>query len=278
MIFTQTCYTELPKPLIISDTFIEQKHESRFLGVIMDDKLKWSQHITSVQSKMSRYVGIMYKIKKYLPLNARIQIFHSFVQSHVHYCSLVWGFSSKSYIETLFAKQKKGLCGVIPGFINYNYRDGVIPGHTKRYFTEYKILTIQNLIIYNALIFMQKIYNYRSLLPRSIIETISNDSPNFESTHESCENWLSTYNNAYYRQSIFCKGPLLMVGSNINKNMSPASLVNIASYKINLKQSLLNIQSSGDTCEWHNNNFPLHNIPGLRKSRVKYRNAVDYTE
>ena len=113
MIFTQTRYTELPRPLIISDTFIEQKHESRFLGVIMDDKLKWSQHITSVQSKMSRYVGFMYKIKKYLPLNARIQIFHSFVQSHVHYCSLVWGFSSKSYIETLFAKQKKRLRGVI---------------------------------------------------------------------------------------------------------------------------------------------------------------------
>ena len=39
------------------------------------------------------------------------------------------------------------------------------------------------------------IYNYRSFLPCSILETISDNSPNFESTRETCENWLSTYVN-----------------------------------------------------------------------------------
>ena len=29
----------------------------------------------------------------------------------------------------------------IPGFINYNFRDGLLPGHTKPAFNEYKILT-----------------------------------------------------------------------------------------------------------------------------------------
>ena len=125
---------------------------------------------------------------------------------------------------------------------------------------------------------MEKIYNYRSLLPRSILETISDNSPDFESTHETCENWLSTYNNIFYRNSVFSKGPLLMVGSEITNNLPPASLANIATYKSNLKQSLLNIQNGGDTCEWQNNNFPLNNIPGLRKSCVTYRSDVDYRE
>ena len=116
------------------------------------------------------------------------------------------------------------------------------------------------------------------MLPSSILETIPENSPNFESTHETCENWLSTYNNIYYRNSVFFKGPLLMVGSEIPNNMSPASLANIASFKNNLKQSLLSIQNSGDTCEWQNNNFPLNNIPGLRKSCASYRSAVDYRE
>ena len=87
----------------------------------MDENLNWSQHIATVKSKMARYVGILYKIKKYLPLNARLQIYHSFVQSHVNYCSLVWGFSSKHNIELIFAKQKKGLRAVIPGYIKYKY-------------------------------------------------------------------------------------------------------------------------------------------------------------
>ena len=220
----------------------------------------------------------MYKIKKFLPLNARLQIYHSFVQSHANYCSLVWGFTSKSNIETLFAKQKKGLRAVIPGFINYKYRDGMIPGHTKAFFTEYKILTIQNIIICNALIFMHKIYSYRSLLPLTILETIPENSPTFGSTHESSENWLSIYNNAHYRKSIFCKGPLLSATSDINNNLSPASFVSIASYKNNVKQSLLVIQGSGDSCDWQNNNFPLYNISGLRKSCTANRNIIDYAD
>ena len=53
----------------------------------MDDSINWSKDITAVKSKMSRYLGIMYKIKKFLHLAARLQIYHSFVQSHVNYCS-----------------------------------------------------------------------------------------------------------------------------------------------------------------------------------------------
>ena len=86
---------------------------------------------------MLRYIGIMYKIKKYLPLKARLHIYHSFVQSHLNYCSLVWGFACKSSIKALFSKQKKGLRAVISGFLNYKYRDGEIAGHTKPYFPLY---------------------------------------------------------------------------------------------------------------------------------------------
>ena len=103
----------------MGNTIIERKSEAKFLGVIVDEKLNWTKHIKTVKSKMCRYVGIMYKIKNLLPLQARMQIFHSFVQSHISYCSLVWGFSSKSNIESIFACQKKGIRAVMPGYTNY---------------------------------------------------------------------------------------------------------------------------------------------------------------
>jgi len=134
MIFSRTRNVELPMPLIISNTAIERKTEARFLGVIIDETLNWTRHVKTVLSKMSRYVGIMYKIKKFLPLKARLQIYHSFVQSHLNFCSLVWGFCSKSNIDAIFSKQKKGLRAVIPGFINYKFKVGEIPGHTKFFF------------------------------------------------------------------------------------------------------------------------------------------------
>ena len=77
-----------------------------------------------------------------------------------------------SNIEAIFCKQKKGLHAVIPGFINNNYKDGIIPGHTKQYFNEYNILTIHNMIALNALVMLNKIRSFPSLLPNSIVATI----------------------------------------------------------------------------------------------------------
>ena len=106
MIFSRSKVT-LPGPLNISKIPIERKAKARFLGVIVDESLYWSSHVKTVLSKMSRYVGVLYKIKKLLPLKARLQVYHSFVQSHINFCSLVWGFSCKSNIEAIFCKQKK---------------------------------------------------------------------------------------------------------------------------------------------------------------------------
>ena len=199
---------DLPSPLFISNKLIERKQEAKFLGVIVDESLAWTKHIKTLQSKMARYVGLMYKLKKFLPLRARLQIYHSFIQSHINYCSLVWGFSSKSNVETLFSKQKKGLRAVMPGFVNYKYKDGILPGHTKLAFSEYNILTIQNVIALNALLLLHKFRNFPSLLPPSVRLTISDDSPTPGSTYETCENWLNVYSNHIFKKSVFLKAPL----------------------------------------------------------------------
>ena len=105
---------------------------------------------------MNRYIGIMYKLKSLLPLKARLQIYHSFVQSHLNFCPLVWGFAAKSHIETLFLGQKKGLRATAPGFNRNYYKEGEMPAHTKPFFAKYNILSVHNIIVINALLFMHK--------------------------------------------------------------------------------------------------------------------------
>ena len=278
MIFSRSRNIELPSPLNICNTAIERKHENKFLGVIIDESLTWTSHIKTVISKMSRYVGIMYKIKKFLPLTARLQIYHSFVQSHLNYCSLVWGFATNSMINSLFSRQKKGLRAVIPGYINYKYKDGVTPGHTKPWFLKYKILTIHNIITLNTHIFIQKVHHFPMLLPPSIAATIPKDSPTQNSTFESSAAWLEKYDNNNYRKSIFYKGPLLVKSSGLEENLSAAGQVNIKTYKNDIRHSILEKQGNGDAVEWQSVNLPLQNIEGLRKSKVQYRTAVNYKE
>ena len=254
--------------VVISGVTIERKTEARFLGVILDEKLSWSQHIAAVKMKMSRYIGIMYKLKKHLPLKARIQIYHSFVQSHLNYCSLIWGFAAKAHIESLFVKQKMGLRAVLPGFMNYWFKNGEPPASTKSGFYENKILTVHSIIAKNALMFMHKIKNVPNLLPTSIKTIIPPSAPIFNG-HDlslSCvTTWSEKYGQHPYSNTLFYKGPLLAMSQcNINATSLP-SLFNINIYKNSIKSMLLDQQNEGPTDEWPC--FLLYKIPGLRKSQ-----------
>ena len=53
------------KNVDLTDTKIDRIKEAKFLGVLVDEKLNWSDHIKTLQSKMSRYIGIMYRLKKF---------------------------------------------------------------------------------------------------------------------------------------------------------------------------------------------------------------------
>ena len=261
MIFS-TQNAESPREIKIGSTNIERKREARFLGVIVDDKLNWSKHIATIKTKMARYVGIMYKLKKRLPLKVRIQFYHSFVQSHLNFCSILWGFAAKSNIELLFRSQKKAMRAIMPGYVNYFYKDGQLPAHTKNSFAEYEILTIHGIITKNALLFMHKIRNFPQLIPPSIRTAIPENAPKFYSDNDSNRAWYNKYGFSKYKSTVFCKGPLLAISSFNDEVTTLSSLLSIKIYNKNLKHSLLCEQTKGEQEEWPA--FILHNTPGLR--------------
>ena len=245
----------------INNSKIEEKSECRFLGVIVDNKLKWAQHIAAVKMKMSKYLGVMYKIKSKLPLKVRIQIFQSFVQSHINFCPLIWGFAAKSHIESLFIKQKQGIRAVMPGFVNYWYKDDKLPEHTKSSFKEYGILTVHGIIAMNALVFIHKAYHYPQTLPSSIVKTVPINTPRPGYVYDECKEWLHKYNNIPFRATIFHKGPLLYITFCDITETYPNALISLNLYKKYAKKMLIDQQSSGDGDRWPN--FPIFSTQGL---------------
>ena len=47
--------------LKINNSVINRVNNCKYLGVIIDDQLKWSIHIESVEQKLNRVIGILYK-------------------------------------------------------------------------------------------------------------------------------------------------------------------------------------------------------------------------
>ena len=251
----------------IANIPIARKQVARFLGVSIDERLTWDYHISAIKTKMSCYIGILYKLKTIVPLAIRKTIYHSFVQSHINYCSLVWGLGKKSKIETIFTVQKKAIRAVISGNVNSFYKNGQIPTHTKPSFTEFAILTVHNIILKNALLFMYKIHKFPHTLPQSVKSLISEDAPIPGSDHDTCQDWLSTFGTHTYSSCLMYKGPLFysdMMPSITNSTIPPRSL---DSCKIQITRHLRELQSSGNSEEWSSDNFKLTNVPGLRRSQ-----------
>ena len=274
MIFSNHKIQEIPFIPKIYSCIIERKIKARFLGIIIHENLTWRDHILAVKAKMSRYVGLLYKLKSILPISIRKNIFQSFVQSHLNYCPIVWGLGPKSSIEPLFAEQKKAMRALMPGYTKNFYHKGITPCHTKPYFTNYNILTVHSIIITNILIFMYKYYNSKHHVPPSVASIISLNAPKHKSSQENDNEWFKSYPIGKYRNVISFKGPLFYKKyitdlENEHKNNGGKSIrpdISINCFKTHTKTHMLKIQSEGQADDWEGQNMPLYQVPGIKIS------------
>ena len=247
---------------------IEKKQVVRFLGVLVDDKLTWTNHVTALKAKMSRYIGIMYKLRSIiLPAKARAHIFNSLVQSHLNYCSLIWGSTCKSNIDSLFIIQKKAMRATMPGHVNYYYKDGKLPTHTKPGFTSLSVLTVHNVILKNMLSYINSFFNFPGSLPLNVRSCIPDNVPVPNTPPDEYMIWYTIYNSIPYNKSGFFKAPLLYYHLMTENVHLQCNLIKTReAYKQRVKVYLLNVQCAGDQEEWCNDNFKLVQAKGLRQS------------
>ena len=83
-----------------------------FLGVIIDESLNWTKHIKTIENKVSKNLGILYRAKQYLNLNSLKQLYFAFINSYLNYGNIIWGSTYKSKLKKLYSKQKHA-CRII---------------------------------------------------------------------------------------------------------------------------------------------------------------------
>ena len=55
--------------LSINNEKLKQENYTKYLGIIIDEKLNWKQHIKQVNIKISKGIGIIYKLRHFVPKN-----------------------------------------------------------------------------------------------------------------------------------------------------------------------------------------------------------------
>ena len=60
------------------------------LGVKLDENLNWDSHITLICKKVSAAIGVMRRMKPFVPMHTLESVYKSLVQPYFDYCSPLW--------------------------------------------------------------------------------------------------------------------------------------------------------------------------------------------
>ena len=246
---------------------VKSEHE-RFLGVIIDSKLSWRQHIKQLKTKISRNAGVMLKLKSSIPNKAQKMLYNSLIQSHLYYCTTVWGTKSLNSIQSLFSAQKKAIRATDSEYHNYFYDNKekrLLPSHTKAIFNKIGILALPNLIAKSCLTLMHKVCV--GVAPSSI-GSIFEKSPLRQTERRIPQYFEIKFNRLRITDnSISNIGPRLYNNTinEINKilpfNVPKLQNKFINSFKDNIVRYLLEKQKLDvENFSWTDNNFVLYNF------------------
>ena len=86
---------------------IRRENCVKFLGILLDSNLSWKYHVNELSKKLSRTIGIFYKIRHFVPLEILKILYYSLFFSFVSYGISVWGFTHKTYVQKIYLTQKK---------------------------------------------------------------------------------------------------------------------------------------------------------------------------
>ena len=142
------CNLQKTPDIIVNGIKIDRVLFTKFLGVIFEETLSWKTHITSVETTLSKNLGIFYRIRNLLNYDCRMKLYYSLIQSHMSYGNTVWGSTHKTKLSGILKKQKHAL-----RLIHFQSRDS----YSQPLFKRTNVLNIYHLNLYFILISIFKI-------------------------------------------------------------------------------------------------------------------------
>ena len=107
MLITNRNLISAAPEIYYGNTLLDVVVECTFLGVKLDRNLKFVNHIKYICSKISKSIGILYKLRNVVPNYILLNLYHSLVYPYLIYCNVIWGNSFNSILNPLFILQKR---------------------------------------------------------------------------------------------------------------------------------------------------------------------------
>ena len=132
--------------LTINGNPIDYVTQFNFLGFLIDENVSFDPHIQRISNKISRSLGTINKLKRFLPQHILLMLYNTLILPHLQYAILCWGFKS----SRLFKLQKRAMRIITCS--KYN-------AHTDPIFKKLNLLKLSDLYNVSVLKFYHKFKN-----------------------------------------------------------------------------------------------------------------------
>ena len=122
--------------IVINDQPIKRVPTVKYLGVLIDENLKFKSHVNKVSGVISRNIGIISRASYLLNQKLRLLLYNAIILPYISYCNVIWGSNYVTTLKPIITQQKRAIRLIA----------GVPPGtHSSPLFKEMKLLKLLDL-------------------------------------------------------------------------------------------------------------------------------------
>ena len=151
--------------VILEGHTLNQVTDTKYLGVVLNEKLNWKSHINFIKNKLTNTSYLLSKLRHYVDISVLKMVYYSLVYPHLSYCITTWGGAAHSVLNPLILVQKK-----IIKLITYSS----FTSPSTPLFSKLNLLKLQDIYNLNIALLIHKIYNNNTTTGTHNLINISN--------------------------------------------------------------------------------------------------------
>ena len=214
--------------IVLDGTIIKRSNSAKFLGIIVDDKLTWYDHIKYISGKIAKNIGLIKRFQYRFDSCTLNRLYSTLILPYINYCNSIWANNKATRLRPIEILQKK-----IMRIIDHSHYHA----HALPIFKKYNNLTIFDI---NRLSIASLMYRYykRNLPVHFLNFFCLNSDVHFHFTRQSAKLHFQYARTDIMRSQLRVAGP--KIWNSIDSSIVNTSL-NLHSFKKKLKKQMLSI-------------------------------------
>ena len=115
VIFSRKSKRSTHPPLVFNNNNVSQTYSQKHLGVILDFKLTFEEHLNNVLAKVNKAVGLLRKLRNTLPRTTLVTIYKAFIRPHLDYGNVLYDQAYNNSFKKKLESFRYNVCLVLTG-------------------------------------------------------------------------------------------------------------------------------------------------------------------